>query len=99
MESPSFNRDNSRFFMLFIYCILSASNSSMWTSFAAISDLTEKYFQVNTTLVNLLAIVWSIGYPIGSYLGVYFYKYIFKHKLRSTLILGGFFSAFGSAKY
>jgi len=84
--------DASRGWMLLIYCMLSCSNSAMWVAFAPISDEASIFFGVSNSLINLLAISWSVIYGPGTVLGVW---WLSKYKLRDTLILGGMMTVIG----
>ena len=87
--------DSLRFYMLSIYCLLSCTNSAMWTTFAPIEDLSQQFFDVNETQIAFLALIWSIMYGPGSVLGIYCYK-VSTLKLRQTLLLGGVLTVSGS---
>lgn len=102
METPLVNQDKnhhykiygSRWTMLAIFCFLSFSNALMWITFAPISDDSEKYFNMDATAINILALVFQIMYPFGAFFSVVTMK---KYGLRNTLLWGGGLTTLGGA--
>jgi MFS family permease len=74
-----------RWFILAMYGFISAFNSANWISFAAISSDAEAYFNMNTTAINFLSVIWCILYMPGSIWGDSLME---KYKLRTTLLVG-----------
>jgi len=77
------------------FCGLILANATLWVTFAPISNTAEEYFgdAGTTTRVNMLAVIFLIMYPVGTALEVYCMQ---KYKLRTTLLVGGSLSVFGS---
>lgn len=82
--------------MLGLFCFVNFCNAALWVTFAPISDLTVTYIGGsvgNITSVNFLATIFLIIYLPGSILGVVTRKMF---SLRTSLIIAGFLSFFGS---
>lgn len=85
---------SSRWLMLGLFCFLNFANAMLWVTFAPITDLTSIYFNnINLTAVNMLALVFQIGYLPGTLLGVICTK---KYGIRNTLLIGGLLDLLGS---
>eukprot|EP00735_Rhodelphis_limneticus_P012634 TRINITY_DN5950_c0_g1::TRINITY_DN5950_c0_g1_i1::g.9952::m.9952 TRINITY_DN5950_c0_g1::TRINITY_DN5950_c0_g1_i1::g.9952 ORF type:complete len:434 (+),score=78.02,sp/Q28FF3/MFS7A_XENTR/38.46/4e-92,MFS_1/PF07690.11/3.6e-31,MFS_1/PF07690.11/1.9e+03,MFS_2/PF13347.1/4.3e-07,MFS_2/PF13347.1/4.6e+02,Nodulin-like/PF06813.8/0.00011,Nodulin-like/PF06813.8/3.9,OATP/PF03137.15/19,OATP/PF03137.15/0.0023,SPC25/PF06703.6/0.063,NADH_oxidored/PF08040.6/15,NADH_oxidored/PF08040.6/30 TRINITY_DN5950_c0_g1_i1:108-1409( len=55
-----------RWFMLFVMCLLNISNAMLWISFSPIASSTEDYYDISSTVVNLLSMAFMICYiPLG----------------------------------
>lgn len=54
-----------RWFMLFIYAILTISNAAIWTSYAPIAQQSATYFGTSTTGINMLSMIYMIVYVPG----------------------------------
>jgi len=83
-----------RWFMLAIYCCLNFMNSVTLITFSAVSTTAARYYDVSTTAINALVVVFAIayipGYPLASWV-------FMKHHTRRAILVGGAFTAVGSA--
>lgn len=94
VEHVEYKVYSSRWTMLALFCFLNAANAMMWVTFAPITDLTQDYFGgASLTTVNMLALVFQIGYLPGTFVGVLCSK---KYGIRKTLLIGGALDLFGS---
>jgi FLVCR family MFS transporter 7 len=94
--SESFVSYPYRWFILFIFAMLTLVNALLWVTFAPISDISEHYFgdeYGSITMVNLLANIFLILYAPGTILAVMLIKY---YKLKNTLIVGGTLTVIGA---
>ena len=78
--------------MLFIFCVLTFTNAFLWIGFAPIVELTERYYNVSSTWVNLLSAIFMFMYIPGSYLSMYL---ITKYGLRCSITVGAVLNAVG----
>ena len=66
----------------------------LWVTFAPISDETNDYFDgIGATAVNMLAVVFSITYPLGTVIGVITTK---NFGLRGSVLCGGLLTVSGA---
>jgi len=94
MEHVEYKVYGARWTMLALFCFLNAANAMLWVTFAPITDLTQDYFGgADLTTVNMLALVFQIGYVPGTFIGVLCSK---KFGIRQTLLIGGALDLFGS---
>lgn len=73
----------SRWHMLSIYSLLACMNQIVWVCFVAIPDSTSRRFDVNTTSVNFLAMVFPILFFPGLILSSITME---KYSLRGTML-------------
>lgn len=81
-----------RWFVLAAYCLLTTSNLSSWYAFSAISNIMQRYYNINLVQVNWLAMAVSIVtlcYMLPSY------YLLEKIGLAMTMVLAGFSNALG----
>ena len=83
----------ARWHMLAIFCTLTFTNAFLWISFAPIVTLTERFYGVSATYVNLLSALFMVLYLPGSYLAMYL---ITKYGLRTSITVGAILNAVGS---
>ena len=81
-----------RWHMLGIFCVLTFTNAFLWISFSPIVALTERYYGVSATYVNLLSALFMVLYLPGSYLAMYL---ITKYGLRTSITVGAVLMAIG----
>ena len=85
---------SARWAALAMFAAMSLTTSTMWVTFAPISDDTSIYFNdIGNTAVNMLAVIYQICYPPGTYLCVICMK---KYGLRENLLLGAMITFIGS---
>ena len=81
-----------RWHMLGIFCFLTFTNAFLWISFAPIVALTERFYGVSATYINMLSALFMILYLPGSYLAMYL---ITKYGLRTSITVGAVLNAVG----
>ena len=85
---------STRWNMLGMFCFLNLANAVLWVTFAPITDLASTYFDgASLTEINMLALIFQIGYVPGTVLGVVASK---KYGMRNTLLIGGALDLIGS---
>lgn len=63
------NNPKTRWFILGVFCVLSASNGFQWINFAPIVEEVKEYFHMDALQVNFLATIYTIVYPATIFLG------------------------------
>jgi len=91
--SSTYKVYRARWHMLAIFCTLTFTNAFLWISFAPIVTLTERFYGVSATYVNLLSALFMVLYLPGSYLAMYL---ITKYGLRTSITVGAILNAVGS---
>ena len=61
-DSITYKVYHARWHMLMIFCLLTFTNAFLWIGFAPIVELTEKYYNISSTWVNLLSAIFMIMY-------------------------------------
>lgn len=82
-----------RWFVLAAHCFVTISNSSSWYAFSAISNIIQKYYNINLVKVNWLAIAFNLVAVIMMFLT---HRMLETKGLKNTMVLSGFFNALGS---
>ena len=81
-----------RWAVLASYCFLTISNLSSWFAFSAISNILQRFYDINLIQVNWLAISFS---TVSIVLMIPSYHLLEKIGLDRIMVLAGFFNAFG----
>lgn len=83
----------ARWHMIAIFCLQTFTNAFLWISFAPIVELTQRFYAVDVTFVNMLSVIFMILYAPGSYMAMYT---ITKYGLRTTILVGASLNAVGA---
>ena len=83
----------ARWHTLAIFVTQTFSNAFLWISFAPVAELTQRYYGVSVTAVNMLSVIFMILYAPGSYLAMHL---ITTSGLRRTMVVGALLNAAGS---
>ena len=81
-----------RWFVLAAYCLLTTSNLSSWYTFSSISNIVQRYYNINLVEVNRLTIAVSI---VTIALMLPSYHMLEKTGLGMTMVLASCFNALG----
>lgn len=81
-----------RWIVLASYCLLTISNLESWYAFSSISNIVQKYYEINLIQVNLLAMVFSITSILLMFPS---YRLLEKNGLKQIMVMAGFFNAIG----
>lgn len=92
-EEPGYKSYPRRWHTLAIFVAQTFVNAFLWISFAPIVELTQSYYGVSVTAVNMLSVVYMVLYAPGSYIAMHF---ITTSGLRRTIVLGVLLNATGS---
>jgi FLVCR family MFS transporter len=84
-----------RWYILFIYSMVSMEQSIIWITFSPISDTAENYYGINDFQINLLLAWGTIIYIPFAFVSSYILKE--KRGLRIVSLLGAFLAALGSS--
>ena len=84
--------DPARWHMLLIFCTLTFTNAFLWIAFSPVAALTQSYYGVSLTLVNLLSVIFMLMYLPGSMAAMYT---VTKFGLRSGVSIGALLNAGG----
>ncbi|CCW67217.1 unnamed protein product [Phytomonas sp. Hart1] len=85
--------DPSRWVVLALFCLFSASNAIQWITYAPIAITVKEFFRLSTNEVNLLSTVYMIIFVVGVYFSTTTFE---KWGVRQGLIVGSFLNALGS---
>ena len=83
----------ARWHTLAIFVAQSFINAFLWISFAPVVALTQRYYGVSVTAVNLLSVIFMVLYAPGSYIAMHM---ITTSGLRRTMVVGVVLNAVGS---
>jgi FLVCR family MFS transporter 7 len=72
--------------MLLLFASLSVTNAVLWISFAPIQSLTSTYYNISTSEVNMLSLVFLILYLPGSLAAAAVFH---KYGLKVGVVVGG----------
>jgi predicted MFS family arabinose efflux permease len=75
-----------RWIQLIVYILATFANALSGMTFAPIESQTSKFFNITTTQVNALAIVFLFLYTFGTILSIWLYR---KLSMRTGMIIGG----------
>ena len=82
-----------RFLVLALFGAMSMANAIAWIAFAPIQSLTEEFYGINVTQVNLMTLVYSVSYiPMTPLVSWVYLRY----SLRTGILLGGGLTAVGA---
>ena len=81
-----------RWFVLASYCFLTISNLATWFSFSSISNIMQKFYQINLVAVNWFAIVYSLVSVILMFPIAYILE---RTGLGLIMVFAAVFNAFG----
>ncbi len=84
-ESTQYRVYRIRWIQLFVYFLATLSNAIHNMTFAPIESETSAFFDITTTQVNVLAIVFQFLYVIGTLLSILLYRLF---SLRIGMIIG-----------
>ena len=94
MGSIAYTVSSRRFLVLITYGLVNLTNGMLWVTFSPISDLVDDYFDdIGLTAVNMLGLVWCIGYLPGTVIGIMAIK---KFDLRGGLLMGSALTVLGT---
>ncbi|CCW59809.1 unnamed protein product [Phytomonas sp. EM1] len=94
MVSDLFEKgDPSRWVVLTLFCLFSASNAIQWITYAPIAIAAKEFFGLTTSELNMLSTVYMIVFVVGAYFSSTTFE---KWGVRQGLILGCFLNALGS---
>lgn len=92
--TPAFKLYRTRWFILFVLCVLNCSNSVLWLTFAPVADQTAKDLHASLDQVNWLSVVYMVVAIPFSFVTTWMLDSL---GLRLTLILGSWLNMLGSA--
>ena len=81
-----------RWFVLASYCFLTISNLATWFSFSSISNIMQKFYEINLVAVNWFAIVYSLVSVILMFPIAYILE---RTGLGLIMVFAAVFNAFG----
>lgn len=84
----------ARWLMLLAYAFGTIANAVLWITFAPVSTLAGQYYGVSTNSINMLSLVFMIGYLPGSLLAGYVFN---RWGLQAGMRVGVCFNAAGAA--
>lgn len=87
-----FKQYSRRWGMLALFCLLTAANAVSWICYSSISSIAETYYGVDTTLINLLSVLFLALYLPGSIAATYAYA---RYNTKTGLLIGAALTAAG----
>ena len=82
-----------RYFILFIFCLLSATNSFQWIMYSIIADTVRDYYEVPPIAIDSTSVIYMIVYIPLIFPSTFL---LTKYGLRVTLLVGSFGNFIGS---
>lgn len=82
-----------RYFILLIFCLLSATNSFQWIMYSIIADVVKEYYEVPSIAIDSTSVIYMIVYIPLIFPSTFL---LTKRGLRVTLIIGSFGNLLGS---
>lgn len=98
-EESKYEVSKKRWKILCLFCLLSASNASLWVTYAPISDISQVYFGGSHTIsgsitsINMLATSYQVLFGPGTLLASQLMK---NYDLRITVLVGGILTTAGA---
>jgi len=71
---PEIKTFKRRWLMLALFCLASMTNAILWISFSPINTNTQNFYNINSTKVNALSLVFMIAYLPFSFASNFWYK-------------------------
>eukprot|EP00744_Colponema_vietnamica_P001898 GILI01003078.1.p1 GENE.GILI01003078.1~~GILI01003078.1.p1 ORF type:complete len:582 (+),score=103.07 GILI01003078.1:86-1831(+) len=95
IHTPKLQPDapRTRWLVLFVFSLLSASNGFQWINYAPIIDQVKDFFDVDSMNVNFLTTIYTIVYPTTILVGCVVFQ---KKGSHGGMVLGAFFNALGA---
>lgn len=83
----------TRWVVLFVYCLLSASNGFQWINYAPIVDEVKEFFEMSSLQVNFLATIYAIVYPALIIVGCVVFQSV---GWQGGMVIGSLLNAIGA---